>query len=566
MQIRLTATSFLLPGGVWKPLTGAHAVEFGSYGDWPVVLADPGQRGAIAWVVFLDDLMKADAGSDLDAETVLRPVLQLLDGFLAGNPDQPLIIAWASPAMGVVIGFGKQQPGPRRLALRFEEELYARAKTCPALHVLPLDEIFAGPGRDRCFDNRNYYAARCRLSTIGLARLAESLSQFVQRIVQPARKVLVLDCDNTLWGGVVGEDGIAGLTLGQDGKGAAFVDFQCAIKSLAERGTVLAIASKNDENDVWSVFDKHPNMILKRDDIAAWRINWSEKGENIVAIAEELGVGIDSLAFWDDNPLEREKVRSAVPQVLVFDCPEQVIDWPKALGESAEFARFELTAEDRRKTKLYKARAQFVTKLNRESDQSNFLRSIALRPEMLPIDAGSIARAAQLCAKTNQFNLRTVRHSAADLTRLSEDERVVAFLTRLTDQYGDHGIVGLTIARPTAAADTALLDTFLISCRVLGRHLEAWMLDACAHALRQRGYKILVGEFAQSERNSMASAFLHEHGLAPIVSLPSAEGTAIAASLDGLALGGALYVADLQRLKIPHLDVYADEQALARSA
>lgn len=566
MQIRLTATSFLLPGGMWKPLTSAHAVEFGSYGDWPMVLANPGRHHAIAWIVFLDDLISADTAETLAPESIVQPVLGLLDGFIARNPDRPAIIAWASPRTGSVIDFGRRQPSRRRVALHFEEELYARAARCPALHILPLDELFASAGQDRCFDNRNYYAARCRLSAIGLTRLAEALGTFIRRIEQPARKVLVLDCDNTLWGGVVGEDGVAGLSLGEDGNGAAYADFQRTIRSLAEQGTVLALASKNDERDVWEVFDKHPGMVLKRDDIAAWRINWAEKSENIVALADELGIGLDSIAFWDDNPIEREKARACVPEVLVFACPDQVIEWPKSLAESAEFARFELTAEDRRKTKLYKARAQFVTKLNRESDQSGFLRSIGLRPESLCIDAGSVARAAQLCAKTNQFNLRTVRHSGADLKRMSEDDRVVAFLTRLRDQFGDHGIVGLTIARPTAESDIALLDTFLLSCRVLGRHLEAWMLDNCARELSKRGYRKLIGEFLHSGRNDMAAAFLGEHGLASATTLAPSERAAITAAVEPLARGGELYVADLQRLNVPHLDIYADDEALARSA
>jgi FkbH-like protein len=166
--------------------------------------------------------------------------------------------------------------------------------------------VFAKQGRDRCFDNRNYYAAHCRLSMTGLGSLAGALAEVFQRLSAPARKVLVLDCDNTLWGGVVGEDGVGGLTLGQDGTGSAYVDFQRAIRRLAGRGTVLALASKNEEADVWSVFDSHPAMALKREDIAAWRINWGDKADNIAALAEELGIGLDSIAFWDDNPIERE--------------------------------------------------------------------------------------------------------------------------------------------------------------------------------------------------------------------------------------------------------------------
>jgi len=371
----------------------------------------------------------------------------------------------------------------------------------------------------------------------------------------------VLDCDNTLWGGVVGEDGVGGLTLGQDGTGSAYVDFQRAIRRLAGRGTVLALASKNEEADVWSVFDTHPAMALRRRDIAAWRINWSDKADNIAAIAEELGIGLDAIAFWDDNPIERESVQAALPNVLVLDCPKQVIDWPKALLECAAFARFEVTAEDRRKTALYKARAEFVTEISGRTDRVGFLRSIQLRPQALPIEPASLARAAQLCAKTNQFNLRAARHSSGDLADIARADGAVALLVRLADRFGDHGIVGLVIARPTTDPTVAFLDTFLLSCRVLGRHLEAWLLDACIRLLRDRGVRYLAGEFIPRERNAMAAGFLAEHGFSSLDSLTARD--QVHAAVSALAGGGTLYAADLKTLAIPHLEIYADDQVAA---
>jgi FkbH-like protein len=490
-------------------------------------------------------------------------VLAPLDARIGSDSHRLTVVAWASPAAGSIIEAARLPSASRRLALAFETALYERARHAPALHIIPLDQVFAKLGRDRCFDSRNYYAAHCRLSVTGLGCLASALGEVLHRIAGPARKVLVLDCDNTLWGGVVGEDGVGGLTLGQDGTGNAYVDFQRAIRQLARRGTVLALASKNDEPDVWSVFDNHPDMVLKRQDIAAWRINWSEKSDNVAALAEELGIGLDSVAFWDDNPIEREAVRAALPQVLVLDCPKQVIDWPKALLECADFARFEVTAEDRRKTALYKARAEFVTELTGRADRGAFLRSIQLRPQALPIGPASLARATQLCAKTNQFNLRAVRHSAADLTEIGRTEGAVALLTRLSDRFGDHGIVGLAIVRPSSDPAVAFLETFLLSCRVLGRHLEAWMLEACVRPLRERGVRFLAGEFIPSERNGMAAGFLGEHGFAALDKLSGRERDRIETAIDGLAQGGKLYAADLKSLDIPHLEIYFDEKVVA---
>jgi len=562
LDIRLTSTSFLMPGNsAWRSLGEAHQLDFGAFGDWPQVLADPAQETVVAWVVFLDDVLSVEASDDASFDALLATLLAPLDARLARGSQRPVLVAWTSAAGGSVIEAARTPSASRALAARFEAALYERARQAPALHVLPLDQVFAKAGRDRCFDNRNYYAAHCRLSMTGLGALAAALGEILHRLSAPARKVLVLDCDNTLWGGVVGEDGVGGLTLGQDGTGAAYVDFQRAVKRLAQRGTVLAIASKNEEADVWSVFDTHPAMVLKRQDMAAWRINWSDKSHNIAVLAEELGIGLDSIAFWDDNPIERETVRAALPQVLVLDCPQQVIDWPKALLECSAFARFEVTAEDRRKTALYKARAEFVTELSERSDRVSFLRSIELRPQALPIEPASLARAAQLCAKTNQFNLRAARHSPADLTEIARTDGAVALLARLSDRFGDHGIVGLAIARPTADPDVAFLDTFLLSCRVLGRHLEAWLLDACVRPLREGGVRYLAGEFIPRERNAMAAGFLAEHGFAPLESLAARD--QVRAAIDGLAAGGKLYTADLKSLAIPHLEIYADDKVAA---
>jgi FkbH-like protein len=548
-----------MPGNTaWRPLADAHRLDFGAFGDWPQVLADPELESAVAWVIFFDDVMGAELAEGAALDALLATPL---DARLARGTQQPVIVAWASATAGSVIESARTPSASRALAARFEAALYERARETPALHVIPLDQVFAKAGRDRCFDNRNYYAAHCRLSVTGIGALAGALAEVLHRISSPARKVLVLDCDNTLWGGVIGEDGVGGLTLGQDGTGSAYVDFQRAIRRLAVRGTVLALASKNEEADVWSVFDSHPAMALKRQDIAAWRINWSDKAENIAALAEELGIGLDSIAFWDDNPIERETVRAALPQVLVIDCPSQVIDWPKALLECPAFARFEVTAEDRRKTALYKARAEFVTEVSGRTDRVGFLRSIQLRPQALPIDPASLARAAQLCAKTNQFNLRAARHTAADLSEIAQADGAVAQLVRLSDRFGDHGIVGLAIARPTTDPGIAFLDTFLLSCRVLGRHLEAWLLDACVKSLRERGVRYLAGEFIPRERNAMAAGFLSEHGFSALDTLSECD--RLRTAISALAGGGKLYAADLKTLAIPHLEIYADDKVAA---
>jgi FkbH-like protein len=561
----------LLPGSrAWRPLTERHRADFGAFGDWATVLTDAAESRALAWVLLLDDIVAADdvrlAGDDDALRSLLAPLLDLLDGVTTTARQTPVIVAWAGLTPGPVIAEARRPSAPHRLSRLLEDALYARAAACPALHIVPLDDVFARIGRDKAFDARNYYAGRCRLSSAGLGQLADALASLADRIETPARKLLALDCDNTLWGGVVGEDGIGGLTLGQDGLGAAFQDFQRVARSLTRQGTLLALASKNDEADVWQVFDSHPGMVLQRQDITAHRIDWNDKADNLAAIAEELGLGLDSFVFWDDNPLERAKLREALPQVLVPEVPADVTEWPRLLAQLAEFTRFEVTDEDRRKLDLYKARSRFVSAMSGQRDRTGFLKSIGLKPSPVGIDAPSVARAAQLSAKTNQFNLRCARRSAAELTAIAADPRACAFLARLADNYGDHGIVGLLVARPTDDPEIAFLDEFLLSCRVLGRHLEAWMLDHCRQALRRHGITHLVAEFVPHARNGMAASFLGNHGLQPLDEVAPALRDRLTAAATSIAQGGRLYAAALDRLSIPHLEVYADDDALVGSA
>ncbi len=389
-----------------------------------------------------------------------------------------------------------------------------------------------------------------------MAAVGAAVATVFERIAQPACKVLVLDCDNTLWGGVIGEDGLAGLRLGEDGEGAAFADFQRVARRLAGQGLVLAIASKNNEPEVWDVFDHHDGMALKREHISAWRIDWNEKADNIAAIAEELGVGLESIAFWDDNPLEREKVRAALPQVHVIEAASQVIDWPNQLAQAVQFARVEITDEDRKKTDQYRARGAFVREAGGQGDRASFLRSIDLRPEMVEIDAGTLARAAQLCAKTNQFNLRTQRHSAQDIAAMVAGKGMHR-LVRLSDRFGDHGVVGLMLVnRSPADPAIAFIDTLLMSCRVLGRELDAWMLAQIMAELGNAGVELVVGEFVETGRNGQVAGLYPGRGFTPLDAYRQAR---VEAAIGSWTQGGSLFVAECRTIEIAGVEIYDRE-------
>jgi FkbH-like protein len=470
-----------------------------------------------------------------------------------------LIVAYSLPVLGSAIDSGREVPAWEQARQTLEELLRQRLDQHPGLLLLPLDRYLARLGLDQAFDDRNYYAARCRLSQAGLRVLAQSLGQLLERRKNAAKKVLVLDCDNTLWGGVVGEVGLSGLLLGQDGLGKAFQDFQRAARDLSHSGILLAIVSKNNEADVWEVFQGHGGMVLTRDDLVAHKINWRDKASNILELAADLDLGADSFVFWDDNPLERAVVRDQAPQVTVLEVPADVTRWPRLLKNLPDFGRFENTSEDAKKKAQYQARAQFKAEQGQVVDQTGFLKGIGLKPSLVPIDQGSVARAAQLCAKTNQFNLRVIRHSQADILALAARPGAVAFLGHLADRFGDHGNVALVLACPTPDPEVAFLDSFMLSCRVLGRHFEAWMLARAVHGLQAQGARWLLAEFRPEKRNQVALDFLAGHGLLPWEAAPAAARERLAPLCRGLS--GQIYLAELASLTIPYLEIYDETQA-----
>ncbi len=479
-RLTVAGTSFLLPGNAaWQALARDYDVTFGDFSEWSRLLLNPARDSAadaFVFVVFLQDVIRAESIQKLSPQAIddlLAPLRMAIDHFSSQSSSR-LIVAWSDASHSSAIESARHIPGWEIVSSRFQELLRERQAQAKNLYLLPLDRFFAEAGRENCFDARNYYAAHCRLSQRGLRIVAAQIVELTHRLFVAAKKVLVLDCDNTLWGGVLGEDGLSGIRLGQDGAGAAYADFQRVVRGLSQSGVLLVLASKNDEGLVWQAFDEHPSMVLRRSDIAASRINWRDKSENLGELADELGLALDSFVFWDDNPFERENLRLRLPEVTVPDIPRDVWHWPGWLESSNLFKTFETTSEDLRRGEMYRSRAQFRSESTQFKAEADFLRSIQLRPGALPIGEALVSRAAQLAMKTNQFNLRTQRYDEAAIRRLVAEEGTVSFVVHLRDKFGDHGNVGMVIARPTSDPKAVFLDTFLLSCRVLGRHLEAW--------------------------------------------------------------------------------------------
>lgn len=317
-----------------------------------------------------------------------------------------------------------------------------------------------------------------------------------------ARKCLVLDLDNTLWGGVIGDDGVGGIKLGQgSATGEAFLAIQETALELRRRGVVLAVCSKNEEAAALLPFREHPEMLLKEEHIAVFQANWTDKAANLRAIAETLNIGIDALVFLDDNPAERAQVRRALPMVAVPELPDEPALYPRMLMAAGYFEAVAFTQDDRDRAGMYQANAARSATVQGSGDLESYLASLEMTCTIRPVDATTRARAAQLINKSNQFNLTTRRYTEAQVEATEQDSARWISQIRLVDRFGDNGIICILIA--DRHADRWDIDTWLMSCRVLGRRVQDAALAHLAAAARAHGAHRLVGRYVASPKNTM---------------------------------------------------------------
>ena len=382
----------------------------------------------------------------------------------------------------------------------------------PGSYFLDLEMVSGMMGREAFYDPRRYYWTKQPFSERGTIRLAEHLFAGVRALTTGPKKVLVLDLDNTLWGGVVGETGPLGVALGESPDGEAYRAFQKHAKALSRRGIVLAVASKNNEADGREPFEKNPEMVLGLDDIAAAEINWEPKGTTIRRIAEALSLGLDSFVFFDDNPAEREQVRQAIPEVAVVEVPAEPAEYVRALEAGLWFEAAALTEADAARAEQYA-----VERKRRELQQTvgsmeDYLRSLEMRADVRDIDEADLMRVVQLLGKTNQFNLTTRRHGREDVLRLISAPDAIGLTVRVEDRFGDHGLIGVLIAVPAEVPGTLRVDTWLMSCRVIGRTVEEYFVVELLERARRLGYRRIVGEYIPTKKNALVSELYDRMG------------------------------------------------------
>jgi FkbH-like protein len=420
------------------------------------------------------------------------------------TPRCPVLHQAALPVYPALLGNNEHRLAGSRAA--FLDRLNARVRVMAeeeGVDILAIDDRARQDGIRAWHDPGLWHRAKQEVSHPAAPMFGDLVGRWVAAKQGRSFKCLVLDLDNTVWGGVIGDDGMEGIELGQGSPlGEAYVAFQDYARELSRRGVILAVCSKNDEANALEPFESHPDMVLRRGDIASFVANWSDKAGNIRAIAEELNIGLDSLVFLDDNPFERNLVRRELPMVAVPEVSDDPTGYAIALADAGYFEGLSVTDEDRERTSQYQGnKARDALKAS-ATDLPGYLRGLEMRLIVKGFDRVGLRRIVQLINKSNQFNLTTRRYTDEDVIAVMADPEAFGLQLRLLDRFGDNGVIAIVIGRLQANKDL-LIDTWLMSCRVLGRQVEPTTLNLIASEARKLGARRLIGAYIPTRKNAM---------------------------------------------------------------
>ena len=390
----------------------------------------------------------------------------------------------------------------------------------PNMYICDLAELQAKLGRDFCFDSSIYVSTEMLFSLDALPYVASRTMDIVCAIRGSFKKCLILDLDNTLWGGVVGDDGWENIQVGHGlGIGKAFSEFQQWIRKLKDRGIILCVCSKNDEDKAREPFEKNPEMVLRLEDIAVFLANWDNKVENIRTIQRILNIGFDSMVFLDDNPFERNMVREGIPELCVPELPEDPGDYLEYLYGLNLFETASYSSADQDRTRQYQVEAKRASSALSFNNESDFLKSLGMVSEVSGFTAFNTPRVAQLSQRSNQFNLRTIRYTEEDVRRMGEDPGFACFSFTLADKFGDNGLICVVILEKRDSS-TLFINTWFMSCRVLKRGMEAFTLNTLVAFARNHGFRRLIGEYLPTAKNGMVAEHYQRLGFTPLPEAP----------------------------------------------
>ncbi len=393
-------------------------------------------------------------------------------------------------------------------------ELMQFATQNNAFYLCDLSSIQNRIGRNQLFQPSVYINTDMVLSIDALPEVSSLTLDLVGAMYGKMRKCLILDLDNTTWGGIIGDDGIENIQVGSLGIGKAFTELQQWAKKLKQRGVILCVCSKNTESVAKEPFEKHPDMVLRLEDIAVFVANWENKADNIRHIQSILNIGFDSMVFLDDNPFERNIVRENIPGITVPELPEDPANYLEYIYSINLFETISFSNEDNERTKQYQVEAQRSAQQKNYTNEEEFLKSLKMVSVVQPFNKFNTPRVAQLSQRSNQFNLRTVRYTEADIDSMCNENGTHTFSFTLEDKFGDNGLICVVIMKQETA-DTLFIDTWFMSCRVLKRGMENFTLNTIAAYAKAKGFKFIKGEYLPTAKNEMVKDHYQKLGFEP---------------------------------------------------
>ncbi|MEO8583295.1 MAG: HAD-IIIC family phosphatase [Flavitalea sp.] len=368
--------------------------------------------------------------------------------------------------------------------------------------LLDLSSLVTKLGYNQSFDTKSYFSADMVFSIEFLPYLSKNIHNIIQAVSGVFAKCIILDLDNTTWGGIIGDDGMDGIQIGDLGNGKIFSEFQLWVKQLKNRGIIVAVCSKNTEEIAKEPFISHPDMVLRLEDIAIFVANWENKADNIRYIQKILNIGMDSIVFVDDNPFERELVKKEIPEIIVPTLPDDPAEYLCYLKELNLFETVSFTEGDEQRTLQYQEEAKRNSLLQSFANEEDFLANLEMVSEVKSFDGFTIPRVSQLSQRSNQFNVRTVRYTEEELKQISNDKDYITFSFTLVDKFGDNGLIAFVVLKKTDD-QTISIENWAMSCRVLKRGMELFTLTNIVEAASKQGYSKIIGEYIPTKKNMM---------------------------------------------------------------
>lgn len=379
------------------------------------------------------------------------------------------------------------------------------------LFVVDVNKLVSSKGFEQAFDPKLYIHADLVFNLDFLALIAINTAKMVAAIQGSFKKCVILDLDNTLWGGIIGDDGLENIQIGDLGLGKAFTNLQIWLRNLKERGIILAVSSKNNESIAKEAFEKHPGMVLRLEDISVFAANWETKVDNILFIQSILNIGFDSMVFLDDNPFERNIVRQNIPDITVPELPEDPAEYLPFLQSLNLFETASFSGEDSVRTKQYQEEAGRVALQKRFNSEAEYLESLNMVATAEPVNNFTCPRVAQLSQRSNQFNLRTIRYTEDDIARIMAAPNHYTLAVSLIDSYGDYGLISAVILE-RISAEEIFIDTWIMSCRVLKRGVESYVLNRIVEIAKENGFKFIIGEYIATAKNGLVKDHFKQLG------------------------------------------------------